>query len=253
MNHQSTTRFSNRASDYARYRPQYPESLVEALCTSLGLAPGSVVADIGSGTGISVGYLLDLGCTVFAVEPNEEMRRAAEERFAAHPRFRSVQGTAEATTLPDASADAVTAAQAFHWFDPARTRLEWRRILRPDGRVAVFWNSRRTSTPFLREYERLLHTFAIDYQEVKNEWTAAERLQTFFAGASEAHVFSNLQRLDVESLGGLLRSASYTPPPGHPRHEPMMRQLEALFAAHQRDGFVTMEYDTKLLVGRLSR
>lgn len=127
---QPTERFSDRVADYVRYRPAYPEDLLRTLVEATGLGPGRVVADVGSGTGISAALLLRSGARVLAVEPNPEMRRAAEERLGGEPRFRSVAGTAEATTLPSASVDLVTAGQAFHWFDPEPTRREWLRILR---------------------------------------------------------------------------------------------------------------------------
>src|SRR5437899_1233764 len=133
----STERFTDRVADYVRFRPHYPPAVFAELRDRLGLGAGSSVADVGSGTGISARPLLEMGCTVFAVEPNAAMRSAAEQWLGDFPRFQSIAGTAEATTLAEHSVDAVVAAQAFHWFDAASARREFQRILKPRGWVAL--------------------------------------------------------------------------------------------------------------------
>jgi SAM-dependent methyltransferase len=221
-----------------------------------GLGPGSRVADAGSGTGISTELLLASGAEVWAVEPNAEMRAAAEARLGGNARFHSVAGTAEATTLPGAGADLVAAGQAFHWFDRERFRAECVRILRGaprTGRVALFWNSRRTeSTPFLRAYEALLRRFGTDYERIDHKQLGPEGFEAFFGGSYESRRFDNHQVFDLEGLRGRLLSSSYTPPPGHPDHEPMLAELRRLFDRHQQDGQVRLEYDTELHLGPLS-
>src|ERR1700744_1650569 len=150
----STQRFTDRVADYVKYRPSYPRDVVSFLHETCGVAPDAQVADIGAGTGISARLFLDAGHPVIAVEPNLAMREAANAWLAPYENFRSVAGTAEATTLEDASVDLVIAAQAFHWFDPVATRREFARILRPQGHVALFWNSRLLDrSPFLAGYE----------------------------------------------------------------------------------------------------
>src|SRR2546428_10308203 len=129
----ATHRFSSRVEDYARYRPGYPPEVIQLLKTECGLSAESVVADVASGTGIFTRMLLDNNCRVFGVEPNAEMRHAAEEFLAGYARFKSLNGTAESTTLPDHSVDIITAAQAAHWVDPSKVLPEVRRILKPCG------------------------------------------------------------------------------------------------------------------------
>ena len=254
--HDSTSRFSDRVENYVRYRPGYPRELLDSLVESTGLGPGKTVADLGSGTGISAALLLESGCEVFAVEPNAAMRAAAEERLGGEPRFRSVDGTAEATGLPDASVDLVTAAQAFHWFDRERTRAEMRRILRGDGhpaQLALFWNSRKTdTTPFLRDYEALLRRFGTDYAEIDHTRIGSESLAPFFGGPFERRVFPNRQVFGFDGLRGRLLSSSYVPAPGHPDHDEMLTELRRIFDRHEEDGRVTFEYDTELYLGRLA-
>jgi SAM-dependent methyltransferase len=248
----TAARFDSRVANYAAYRPGYPQELIAFLRDELGLSPESVVADVGSGTGILAGLLLREGCRVFAVEPNAAMREAAEAALGHDPNFLSVAGTAEATTLGDASVDLVTAAQAFHWFDAGRARAESRRILKPAGRAAVVWNNRRTdSTPFLRDYEKLLRRFGTDYAQVAATYGDADGLRKFFASGHRTERFDNSQLFDFEGLKGRLLSASYVPLAGHPSHGPMLEELRRVFDAHQQGGRVRIEYDTDVYYGRL--
>ncbi|HEX2252579.1 MAG TPA: class I SAM-dependent methyltransferase [Thermoanaerobaculia bacterium] len=239
--------------DYVRYRPTYPAAALDLLERECGLRPGATVADLGAGTGILTALLLDRGARVFAVEPNEPMRRAAEARLGDRPGFASVAGTAEATGLPAASVDLVTAAQAFHWFDPPRARAEAARILRPGGRAAILWNDRRKgTTPFLAAYEELLLAWGTDYREVDHTRIGPAQLAAFFAGAYQTARLDNHQHLDREALLGRLRSSSYFPAPGHPRHAAAIAAAEVLFAAHgDSDGRVEIEYDTRVHWGAI--
>jgi SAM-dependent methyltransferase len=251
-----TARFRERARAYARGRPGYPPELLDVLAQEVGLGAGDVVADVGSGTGILTRMLLARGCVVHAVEPNEEMRRAAEAALAGRPAFHSHAGRAEATGLPDACVAGVTAAQAFHWFEPQATRREWRRILRPGGWAALVWNERREAgTPFLEAYEAFLRAWGTDYAEVRSAWDVAAVLPAFFAdGRWSERSLANAQELDRESLAGRVESSSYMPAAGHARHADMRRALEALFAAHARGGrggTVRIEYDTRVYLGRM--
>jgi SAM-dependent methyltransferase len=246
----ATHRFSDRVADYVRYRPGYPDELLICLRDEWGLGAGTTVADVGSGTGISSAFLLRSGCTVIGVEPNAEMRRGAKEQLAGEPRFRSVAGRAEATALPDRCVEVVAAGQAFHWFDRVAARVEFARILRPGGVVALFWNSRSADgTPFLRAYERLLQEYGTDYAEVNHRRIDAGSLRSFFDGSIVRRAFANAQTLDFAGLRGRLLSSSYTPAEGHPDRAPMLRELRALFDGHQRDGVVRIEYETELYVG----
>jgi SAM-dependent methyltransferase len=249
----STRRFSSRVDNYVRYRPGYPAAVVDLLVAECGLRPGALVADVGSGTGLLTELFLKAGATMYAVEPNPEMRAAGERLLGGYAGFTSVDGTAEATTLPDASVDFVTAGQAFHWFDHARARAEFARILRPAGWAALVWNERRSSTSFLVAYEQLLRDYALDYAAVDHRQIGAAEIAAFFTpGRYKVATFDNRQHFDFEGLRGRLLSSSYAPEAGHPRHAPMLGALRALFDAHQVDGVVAFEYDTNVYYGRLA-
>jgi len=248
------TRFSSRAENYAKFRPGYPPGVLEVLESECGLTAESVVADVGSGTGILAELLLKNGNRVFGVEPNEAMRVFAEEKLRRYKQFVSVEGSAEATTLADNSIDLVVAAQAFHWFDREKTKQEFKRILKPGGRVVLLWNERRLdSTPFLRAYEDLLLRYGTDYHEVRHE-NVVEKLAEFFAPDSFKLVnLDNFQHFDLVALQGRVASASYTPEPGHPNFAKMASELQKIFNEHKRDGMVTFEYDTRVYYGRLGK
>jgi SAM-dependent methyltransferase len=249
-----TGRFSDRVENYIRYRPGYPAAVLDILRAETGLTPQAVVADVGSGTGISAEPFLRNGNPVYGVEPNAPMRAAAEQLLAGYPHFRSVAGTAEATGLPDQCADYVVAGQAFHWFDQEKVKAEFARVLRPGGWVVLLWNTRRTdSTPFLRAYEALLHEYGTDYREVVHSNLGPDVFDRFFApGGYAKRVLDNEQVFDLAGLVGRTLSSSFVPPTGHPDHEPMLRALEAAFREHQSDGRVRFEYDTELYFGRLT-
>lgn len=244
-------RFSNRVANYVRYRPGYPDAVIAQLQAKTGIAPGAAIADVGSGTGISAELFLRHGYEVHAVEPNREMREAAEHWLGDKPGFHSIPGTAQATLLPDASVELVVAAQAFHWFAGPETRKEFSRILKPGGWVALIWNERLLdATPFLKGYEELLIKHATDYGQVRHENTGPEVLRSFFVnGEYETLVSPNEQKFDYEGLEGRLLSSSYAPAEGQPGHEAMIADLRQLFDTTAVHGKVSFLYETRVHAG----
>ncbi len=249
-----TERFSGRVENYIKYRPAYPPEIINLLAEECGLTRASIIADVGSGTGILSELFLREGNTVYGVEPNREMREAGEALLAGYPRFTSIDGSAEATGLPDASVDLVVAGQAFHWFDVARSRVEIGRTLRDPRRVAFIWNERRTSgTAFLAAYEGLLRGLGTDYAEVRHGSGQGEALAAFFGGADryEMASFPYAQRLDREGLRGRVLSSSYVPAAGRPGHQKLVADLDRVFDATSEGGRVSFDYDTSVYFGRL--
>ncbi len=253
MNPDPTERFSSRVENYIRFRPGYPSEVLDVLRAECGLTVDTVVADVGSGTGTFSDVLLKNGNLVFGIEPNDDMRRAAERLLAGYPRFTSSKGTAEATTLADHSIGIITCAQAFHWFDRTRTREEFRRILVPGGAVALIWNDRQlASTAFHREYEDLLQRFGTDYTAVRDRDLELADIRDFVGSdAVKETVLESAQVLDYDGVEGRLLSSSYAPEPGHPNHGPMLAALRELFARCAELGTVELCYDTRVYTARL--
>jgi SAM-dependent methyltransferase len=247
------TRFSNRAEAYAKFRPGYPDGVIEILKSDCGLTETSLIADVGSGTGILSELFLRNGNRVFGIEPNAAMRLAAERLLAEFPKFRSLDATAEATTMKPASIRFVTAAQAFHWFDRAKAKREFARILQPGGWVVLIWNERRlAATPFLRAYEDLLLRYGTDYEKVRHENITPEIDRFYAPEAFQLKTLENFQHFDFKALKGRVLSSSYTPDPDHANFEPMLGELEQIFNAHQSNGKVTFEYETRIYYGHLT-
>lgn len=245
-------RFSNRVENYIKYRPNYPKEILEVFRDEMNLTENSVIADIGSGTGISARLFLENGNEVFGVEPNAAMREAAEDFLKDFPRFQSVDGTAENTNLPADSVDFVIAAQAFHWFDKNKTPAEFRRILRRDGFAVLIWNERQLdSNAFLRDYEELLKKYGTDYEKVRHDNLDKEIFEKFFQVDFSVKTFLNVQMLDFEGLKGRLLSSSYMPSETDSRFEPMLIELQRLFEKYAESGKIQILYNTNIFYTRL--
>ena len=247
-------RFTGRVDDYVRYRPGYPPALLNAVLEAFGPDARISAADIGSGTGIFTRMLIERGVRVYAVEPNRAMRTAAEAALTGCENFTSIDGSAERSGLHDASVDLVTAAQAFHWFDPEASRAEFARILRPHGRLALIWNQRRVDQPFQQEYDALLRGHAPEYDRVNHMNLGIDVIGAMFRrGRMQSEEFDNVQRLDFRGLLGRLQSSSYCPPAGSSAFASLADGLRRLFEHHADDGHIEFSYDSRLYLGPVAR
>jgi ubiquinone/menaquinone biosynthesis C-methylase UbiE len=250
--HDNTKRFSNRVDNYVKYRPSYPTEIIPFLEKQIGFNSGFVVADIGSGTGILSKILLNNGNKVYGIEPNTEMRNKAEELLGSYTSFKSINGTAEQTTLPGVSVNIITAAQAFHWFDVKQTKVEFKRITKPGSYCMLLWNERLASSAFEKAYEQLLLNYTIDYKEVNHRNVNEGSIAEFF----EPHrfikqTFSNKQVFDFEGLKGRLLTSSYAPDEHHAEYNNMIKVLKDIFITFNQNNIVQFNYETKLYVGNI--
>lgn len=237
-------RFTGRAADYVRFRPDYPAAAIDAMLDGLGPADAVRAADVGAGTGISARALADRGVHVVAIEPNREMRESAAQ----HPRVTWREGTAEATGLPEAEFDLVACAQAFHWFRGPEAVAEFRRILRPGGRLAILWNNRDRGDPLTRGFIEAIHAIQGEHPAERRAFDPA----VVAAGGAFTEVqtlaFPHAQSLDREGLVGRALSASYVPREGE-RHAALVAALERLFERHgDAHGRVSLRYVTHVHV-----
>lgn len=252
-----TLRFSDRAGVYSRCRPGYPAEAIEAIVRGLGEADRLILGDIGAGTGISSRLLAGpadgVGPVVHSVEPNAEMRAAAEP----HPRVRWHGGTAEATGLPTGSLHGVVCAQAFHWFRADEALSEFARVLMartPSGaasRVALVWNVHDDRDEFVRQYRKVILDHATDAPT--SPWFTQEqaplRSHPRFGGY-RVERFAYEQVFDAAGLIGRATSSSYLPKEG-PGYASLERALRELFARYERDGVVRLPYRTEVHLAEL--
>jgi SAM-dependent methyltransferase len=248
----SVERFSTRVSNYVRFRPGYPPAIVDLLRRECDLHAAACVADVGSGTGFLSRVFLDAGFVVTGVEPNREMRAAGDEILRAYPNFKSVEGTAEATTLEDRACDLAVAGQAFHWFNPERTRREWERILKPGCCGALIWNERWPRTDVMRAIEEVIDRYATDHDRSIREG-GRSKIGGFFAPTQvRTAEFPNHQEFDFDGVKGRVFSCSYIPNENDPRSAPMVAELKRVFDRHQNGGVVRFEYRTEVYWGKLT-
>ncbi len=235
-------RFSDRATDYAKYRPSYPAATIDTILEGFESPPQLAIADVGAGTGISSRLLAERGIQVFAIEPNAPMREAATP----HPRVEFREGTAETTTLGDTSVDLVTCFHAFHWFNAEPTLHEFRRILKARGRLAIAWNDWDKADEFTETYSRLVR-IASNNHPAESRRIAIEPLfeSPLFTGVRH-HAFTHSQALDWDGLVGRAKSISYVPRQGV-AHEQLLASLRELYDRHRCDrDLVRLVYRTEL-------
>jgi SAM-dependent methyltransferase len=273
----STPRFTRRVENYIKYRPRYPQAIIDLLRKECHLTPQAIIADIGSGTGLLTELFLNHGNRVFGIEPDPDMQAAAAYLLQGHPHFTSIAATAEATSLTAHSIDMVTAGQAFHWFDPQRARSEFLRILVPGGWVVLVWNVQKTTgTPFLAALEQFWQTYLtreglqgvatgqalttllqqtrpVYAWRLNPERADQELLSPFFRPVGyNMKTFENPLVCDFEGLKGRVLSGGSAPSTEHPRYTEMLEALEAIFQVYQVNGTVTIEQETRVCYGQLS-
>ena len=240
-------RFTGTAENYEKYRPTYPPDLIDWIVALSGIGPGARIADVGCGTGISTRLFAARGFEVVGIDPNEEMLERAVRAGGAEYR----KGEAAATGLEDHGVDLIIAGQAFHWFDLDPAFREFRRILKPGGWCAAFWNVRSTAGSFQEAYEEILRRHSVDYATVGNHDGAVARLRAFpevreFSEAS----FPNRQALDLEGVLGRAWSSSYVVH-GVKDRISFDSDLAMAHQRHQKGGVVEVSYRTEVISWRL--
>lgn len=248
----NTERFSNRVENYVRYRPHYPKEIIPFLKSKIGLTNKTVIADIGSGTGISSELFLENGNSVYAVEPNKEMRESAEQIHKKDKNFISINATAEKTSLNDNSIDLIVVGQAFHWFDKIQSKKEFQRIITPEGYLVLMWNAWKLESHFQQAYEQMLKEFSIDYEKVKYGNVDENIIESFFSPHSYSlRTYPHSQYLDFVGLKGRLLSSSYAPLEHENNFKPMMDRLEKIFKEFSINAQVEFEYSCDLYYGKI--
>lgn len=244
--------FSPKVGDYAASRPDYPAALFEMLATEGGLTAAATVADVGAGTGLLTQGLLRLGCRVVAVEPNADMRRAADRLLSGAANYRSVEGSAEAMPLADGSVDLITAAQAFHWFEVDRARQEFLRVLKPAGQVALIWNDRGMSgDPLNQALEDLCTRFGGARRGALAARDEQSDVPRFFGAVRpREYGWPHAHRLDEKRFLALIFSRSYIPARDTDEGRAVADAARAVFRRFATGNTVEVRYRTVTFLGR---
>jgi ubiquinone/menaquinone biosynthesis C-methylase UbiE len=240
--HPAARHFDRAADDYERSRPTFPPEAIEHLRRELGLEPGRTVLDLAAGTGKLTRLLVPSGARVVAVEPLPAMRAVLEK---AAPDAEALEGTAEAIPLEDGSVDAVTVAQAFHWFDRDAAYREIHRVLRPDGALALVWNSRDSSNPLHAAINEVLRPLR-GTASISHEWDATARAELFSDFELWTHPWA--EPYDRELLRTRIRSISFVAGlPADEQAEVLDRVVAAADGLPERFDFV---YVTEIFICR---
>lgn len=248
-----TDKFSGKADVYSKSRPSYPNEYIDYLFSANSLNETSKVADIGSGTGILSRQLLKRGLNVITVEPNDDMRRKAEQDLNEFEHFISIKASAEETTLPDKNLDLVIAAQAFHWFDQEKFKCECKRILKKDAKVALVWNSRDSSNPLIIENAEIFKKYCPSFYGFSGGIGEDEEIFTRFyrEGKYEYKRFPNDITLDFNGFLGRNLSASYSLKPEDKDYQLFMEAITDLFEKYNNGGKIVMPNYTRSYLGHV--
>ncbi len=249
----SIQRFSDRAEIYDRFRPQYPLELYNYLYAQSEITEVSGVADVAAGTGIFTQGLLSWNCPLLVIEPNAAMRLLAEKRLAHHPHVQFSGRSAEELELPgNLKIQLFTVAQAFHWFEPTKTKRSFLNVAAPSAKVALIWNTRSRRHAFEAAYENFIVSFAAEYERYNQHRVRSEQIREFFAPVVPIFkCFEHTDILDFNALWGRTQSYSFMPGPESSVFASMKRALERIFSIHQENGVVHLNYITRLYLGSL--
>ncbi|MEE1013816.1 MAG: class I SAM-dependent methyltransferase [Clostridia bacterium] len=244
----NTKRFDGKGEIYAKARPKYATELFEYMKSELNIPQGSVFADIGSGTGIFTEQLLEKGYRVYAVEPNEDMRKQAEAKLSNNNFFVSVNGTDSNTNIADNSVDYISIAQAFHWFDADAFRKECNRILKPNGKIMIVYNSRDIDAACTKALAELRSEYNSEFHGFSNG-ISDEKCKAFFNGNCDVFRMDNSQSYDKQGYVNRVLSSSYSLCEGDEKYEEYLKEINQIFDKYSVDGLLTVPTYTVAYIG----
>lgn len=244
--------FNDKTKEYAIGRPAYPEAIINKM-KELGIGKQSIIADIGAGTGLLTNMLCQLGCKVFAIEPNIEMLNECKQYCSANTNIEYINALAEKTELEEQSIDIITIAQAFHWFDKQLCKAEFKRILKEDGYVIILWNDMQKDSEFAKGYIDTLYKYKIKNTAGISNFDPNKEKFDFFGQDYIKIFYDNWQPITEEGLIGNALSLSYTPSKLDSNYDEFLQEIHNLFLEYQQDGKVTFHYKTEMYICKFAK
>ena len=238
--------FTGKAEDYARFRPSYPDQVLQFLKSRI---PEGNILDVGAGTGIFTGLLSRGYKNVTALEPNKNMREKFMQNF---PGIPCLEAAGESTPLPENSVDLITIAQAFHWLDEEKFKKEAGRILKNNGKAAVIWNN-SIKDEFSAARDAISRKYCPSFRKGHAGKRTPEEGDDFlrhtYFRQVEVVSFANPFTMDLAAFQGNIRSRSYALTPDNREYPAYMKELETLFHKFACDGKVTEQLETQIFLG----
>jgi ubiquinone/menaquinone biosynthesis C-methylase UbiE len=248
----NTQWFTGKAELYKKYRPSYPKEFLDYLYSTKGFSSDSIIADVGAGTGIFTKLLLERGSTVYAVEPNDDMRETAVGDLTKYDRFTPVSATAENTKLPEKCVDFVTVTEAFHYFDRQLFKQECMRILKPCGKVVLAWNRADKDSSLVKKQGKIIEKYSQHDDNVYQRSGNTYEFSDFFKnGIYEYKTYKNdLHENREQFIGGHL-SAGFAPiKDTHPEeYKGYVKDLNILFDEYSENELIRFPFITNSYVG----
>lgn len=242
--------FIQKSDIYSISRPEYSLEFIKYLFETVGFNKKSIIADVGSGTGIFAKQLAEFCDTVFCVEPNSDMRRVAYQNLSSYHNIHIIDGSAENTKLENNSVDFITAAQAFHWFEPEKFLTESKRILKPNGKVVLVWNMRDTECDLSKENYRIFSDYCPKFKGYSNGLKKDDlRIIRYFSEKYETIEFDYPILYDKKKFIHRCLSSSYSLKEGDDRYDAYIKELEVLFEKYSINGLLTMPNKTIAYIG----
>lgn len=242
--------FSGKESDYDQYRPRYPAQFISFLYETVGFRTDSVIADIGSGTGIFSKQIADRGSMVFCVEPNRDMRTVAQKKLSSYRNVYFTDGDCENTKLLGHSIDFITAAQSFHWFHVEKFRWESLRILKPKGKAVLVWNRRDDACAVNQKTAEVFRKYCPDFHGfgggLKKDETGIEQ---YFGGKFHSREFRNDLFYDRDAFIGRNLSGSYAIGQNDGAYKYFLAELNAIFEKFSSEGRLSVPHTTAVYWG----
>ena len=242
--------FENKASKYSEGRPSYAPEVINKILNDI-LSTNGIVADIGSGTGVLTSEFIKKGYEIYAVEPNSDMRRKAEQKLSIYSNFHSVDASAENTGLNDKSVSLIIVASAFHWFDAIKFKQECMRVLRDNGVVCIIFNV-RVYDEFTKKQCKICKKYCDGFESLTHGYDKTINLiDDFYVGNYAVYEYDFPLEYTKQKFISRCLSSSYAPLPDSKNYEAYICEIKALLDETFKEEILNIANKTMMFVGKV--